>query len=70
MPHGSSWSEISDSSPSTSILRGDTLAQQLHDEPKLSLSQERLDHPNDPEFAADLYPLTDLECALLDEVTR
>ena len=52
------------------MLRGDTLTPQLHDEPKLSLSQERLDHPNDPEFAADLYPLTDLEGALLREVTR
>jgi hypothetical protein len=70
MPYGSSWSEILDGSSSKSIGRGDTLAQQLHDEPKLSLSHERLDHPNDPEFAADLYPVTDLEGALLSEVTR
>ena len=37
-------------------LLGDALAQQLHDEPKLSLSQEGLDRPDDPELAADLYP--------------
>jgi hypothetical protein len=53
-----------------SILRGDILAPQFHNEPKLSLSQERSDDPNDPEFPADLYPLADLEGVLLCEVTR
>jgi hypothetical protein len=46
-------------------LRGDALAPELNDEAKLSFSQGRLDYPNDPELASDLYPLANLERLLL-----
>ena len=51
-------------------LGGDSLAPELHDESKLTLSQDRLDRPYDPKHAADLYPLTDLKRLLLGQVTR
>jgi hypothetical protein len=51
-------------------LRGDALAPELNDEAKLSFSQEWLDCPDNPELAADLYPLTNLERPLLRQVTR
>ena len=58
-------------SPSTTTgLHANTLAPKLHDEPKLTLTQERLDGPDDSEFTADLYPLTNLERPLLRQVTR
>jgi len=51
-------------------LRVFSLAPELHDEPKLLLSQQRLDRPDDPEHATDLYPLADLKRPLLRQVTR
>ena len=50
-------------------LRVDVLAPELHDEPKLTLSQQRLDRPDDPENAAGIYPLPDLKRPLLRHVT-
>ena len=51
-------------------LRVDALEPELHDEPKLSLSEQWLQSPDEPEYAADLYPLTDLNRPLLCQVTR
>ena len=51
-------------------LGRDALAPELHDEPKLSLSQQWLGRPDDPEFADDVYRLPDLDRPLPRQLTR